>query len=235
MKIRQWRELPGEAKSSRGGKCGVMRQIGIMGGTFNPVHTGHLMLAEWIRDALRLDEVWFIPTGSSYMKDSREILSGRERLVMTELAVEDNPFFKCMGIEVEREGASYTYETLAALGVAFPEDSFYFIAGADCLFNIENWKYPNRIFERCILAAAVRGGVSMDEMEDKKKELERKFSSSHDRIRLIPFLNLPVSSTLIRRRIRENQSIRYLVPDKVISYIEEKGFYREKDESFEKA
>ncbi len=212
-----------------------MRKIGIMGGTFNPVHVGHLMLAEWVRDALKLNEVWFVPTGSSYMKDSREILPGRERLIMTELAVKDNPLFRCLDIEVMREGATYSYETLEALKQTCPEDSFHFIVGADCLFTIGNWKYPERIFDSCTLAAAVRGEVSMAEMEDRKRELEEKFCSQGERIQLIPFPNIPVSSTLIRQRVSRGQSVRYLVPDQVLSYIEEKGFYREKDESFEKA
>ena len=77
-----------------------MQRIGIMGGTFNPVHAAHLALAEWVRDALKLDEIWFIPTGSSYMKDSRDILPGEERLRMVELAIQDNPFFRCLDLEV---------------------------------------------------------------------------------------------------------------------------------------
>ena len=210
-----------------------MRRIGIMGGTFNPIHMGHMMLAEWVRDALRLDAVWFIPTGSSYMKDSREILPGRERLHMVELAIRDNPFFECLDMEVAREGRTYSYETLEQLRAVYPEDIFYFIAGADCLLTIDSWKNPERIFSNCILAAAVRGDVSLKEMEKKKRELEQKFCSQ-GKIQLIPFLQLEVSSTEIRQRILQKRSIRYLVPDRVIAYIEEKGYYCEKDESVEK-
>ncbi|HBA51027.1 MAG TPA: nicotinate-nucleotide adenylyltransferase [Lachnospiraceae bacterium] len=206
-----------------------MRRIGIMGGTFNPVHVGHLMLAEWVRDALKLDEVWFIPTGSSYMKDSRDILPGRERLHMVELAIQDNPFFRCLDLEIVREGRTYSYETLEQLRAGYPEDMFYFITGADCLFAIDSWKNPERIFSNCTLAAAGRGDVSLEEMGGKKRELEQKFQMREE-IQVIPFLSLSVSSTLIRRRILQGQSIRYLVPDRVISYIEEKGFYREKND-----
>lgn len=204
-----------------------MRQIGIMGGTFNPIHTGHLMLAEWVRDELNLDEVWFIPTGSPYMKDTGDILPGRERLHMVELAVFDNPFFKCLDMEVVREGRTYSYETLEQLKAAYPEDTFYFIAGADCLFTLDSWKYPDRILRNCILAAAVRGDVSLKEMEAKKEELEQKYCSPEG-IKLISFLQMSVSSTEIRRRILQGHSVRYLVPDRVIAYIEEKGYYREK-------
>lgn len=210
-----------------------MRRIGIMGGTFNPIHAGHLTLAEWVRDALKLDEVWFIPTGSPYMKDSRDILPGRERLRMVELAIQDNPFFKCLDMEVAREGQTYSYETLEQLKARYPEDMLYFITGADCLFAIDSWKNPERIFASCTLVAAVRGDVSLEEMTAKKKELEEKFYS-REGIQLVPFLQLSVSSTQIRHRILQGNSIRYLVPDKVISYIEEKGYYREKNESVEK-
>lgn len=212
-----------------------MRRIGILGGTFNPIHTGHLMLAEWVRDALALEEVWFIPTGSSYMKDSREILPGLERLHMAELAARAHPGFKCLDIEVVREGNTYSYETLEAFRRRWPEDAFYFIVGADCLFAIEGWREPERIFRNCTLAAAVRGDVFLSEMEQKKRELEERFCGSREEILLVPFLNLPISSTLIRQRIRQGRSIRYLVPDEVITYLEEKGFYREEDESIEKA
>ena len=210
-----------------------MQRIGIMGGTFNPVHAAHLALAEWVRDVLKLDEVWFIPTGSSYMKDSRDILPGRERFHMVELAIQDNPFFRCLDLEVAREGYTYSYETLEQLNAAYPENSFYFITGADCLFTIDRWKNPERIFGNCTLVAAVRGDVSLEAMEARKKELEKKFCCREE-IQLIPFLQWSVSSTQIRRRILQGRSTRYLVPDRVISYIEEKGYYREKNESVEK-
>ena len=211
-----------------------MRRIGIMGGTFNPIHTGHLALAEWVREHQELDEVWFVPTGSSYLKDPRQILPGRERLYMTALAIGDNPFFRCLDLEVLRGGKTYSYETLEQLKHCHPQDTFYFIVGADCLFTIEKWKHPERIFQNCILAAAVRGDVSMGDMEEKKRELEQKFSMTGLKILLIPFLPFPVSSTDIRCRIRQGHSIRYLVPERVITYIQEKGYYREENELFEK-
>lgn len=231
-----------------------MRKIGIMGGTFNPIHLGHLTLAEWTRDAFALDEVWFIPTGCSYMKTDGVILPGRERLHMTELAVQGNPFFRCLDTEVSREGYSYSYETLEILKDRYPEDEFFFIVGADCLSSIETWKYVDRIFQNCTLIAAFRDGVfsddgeeasdgnnrhpvecsdeeaapyhdeALDYMEEKCRELRRRF---HADIILFPFFHMSVSSTELRRRIREGKSVRYLIPDSVLQYIEEKGFYRE--------
>ena len=204
-----------------------------MGGTFNPIHIGHLMLAEWALTEIDLDEVWIIPTGVSYMKRSLDVAAGLDRLRMAELAVDDNVFFKCLDIEVEREGYTYSYETLECLRQEYPEDSFFFLVGADCLFSIESWKAPERIFQNCTLVAAVRGETTLQEMEAKKQELEHKYrgpcGTDGCHIVLLPFVSMSISSTEIRRRISDGKSVRYLVPDKVIAYIKEKGLYREKD------
>lgn len=205
-----------------------MKRIGIMGGTFNPIHIGHLLLAEWALDEARLDEVWIIPTGSPYMKSPEEILPGRERMHMVELAIRKNDAMRCLDMEIRREGPTYSYETLELLKATYPETSFYFIVGADCLFSIADWKCPERIFESCTLIAAVRDRTAMGEMDQKKRKLEKQFGESRVNIILLPFLSMSVSSTEIRRRIREGKSARYLVPDEVLAYIKEKGFYREK-------
>lgn len=201
-----------------------MRKIGILGGTFNPIHWGHLLLAEWARDTFELEEVWFIPTGYSYMKANDEVLPGKERFHMVKLALEGNSFFRCLDMEIRRQGCTYSYETLEQLKHMYPDNDFYFIVGADCLFSIENWKCAERIFQSCTLTAAVRDRTSWNKLEDKRKELEQKFYCN---IFLLPFVSLSVSSTEIRQRIRERKSVRYLVPDKVLKYIEEKGFYCE--------
>lgn len=205
-----------------------MDRIGIMGGTFNPVHMGHLMLAEAAREALSLDEVWFVPTGYSYMKGvgkaSENMPLPEERLEMTGLAVQDNACFRCVDIEVRRGGATYTYETLEELRENYPEKKFFFLIGADCLYTIENWREPGRIFDACELVAAVRQGASADAMQEKIAQLKTRFGA---RITLLPFRNLEISSTEIRACVREGRSIRYMTPRSVISYIEEKGFYRE--------
>lgn len=206
-----------------------MSRIGIMGGTFNPIHLGHLMLAECAREELDLDEVWFIPTGCSYMKEE-QLKSEKgmplpfQRLEMTELALEDNPFFSCLDIEVEREGNTYSYETLEALKKSYPEHRFFFLFGADCLYTIENWKEPGRIFAACDIVAAVRGDAVVEAMEEKCDWLRERFGAS---IILLPFRNLAISSTEIRERVKEGKSIRYMVPERVISYIREKGLYSE--------
>lgn len=200
-----------------------MKKIGIMGGTFNPIHTGHMILAESIRSEFNLDEIWFIPTACSYQKAQREILSPEERFHMVQLAIQDNPNMKCLDLEIRRGGYSYSYQTLEELQMQYPDTEFFFLVGADCLFTLEDWKYPERLLKCCHLIAAVRNGASLEEMEQKRLELKDKF---HAQITLFPFLNLEISSTDVRERIRNGKSIRYLVPDCVLSYIVEKGFYK---------
>lgn len=203
-----------------------MRRIGILGGTFNPIHYGHLTLGEWARDALELDQVWIIPTGVSYMKDQGEIVSAGDRLQMAELAVCDNAGFQCLDIEIRQKGHTYSYETLERLKAMYPEDELYFIVGADCLFTIETWKNPEQLLQSCILVAAVRENVDLSEMRSKKEDLEKRF---HGKVILLPFLKMSLSSTEIRQRIRQGKSVRYLIPEKVLLYIEEKGLYREEN------
>lgn len=199
-----------------------MKRIGLMGGTFNPIHIGHLLLAEWARESEELDEIWFIPTGCSYMKSGTDVLPARERFKMTCLGIAGTPYMKALDLEVERDGYTYTFETLEELRAEYPAYHFYFIFGADCLFSIERWKYPERIFANSSIIAAIRGDTAMEAMEEKKQELQDRY---HANIKLLPFLQMNISSTMIRERVSRHQSIHLLVPDAVISYIEEKGFY----------
>ncbi len=200
-----------------------MRKIGILGGTFNPIHIGHLLMAQHALEACNLDEIWFVPTGCSYLKQSVEILSPEERFHMLELAISNNQHFKVCDIEIKREGYTYTYETLELLKNLYPEDSFYFIIGGDCLNQIQKWKNPQRIFDNCTVIATVRSGIPFSDLTQKKEELITLF---HGNIVLLPFLLLEISSTQIRDRLRENKSVRYMVPDVVIQYIEDKKFYK---------
>ncbi len=200
-----------------------MKRIGIMGGTFNPVHMGHLLLAEWARVEAGLDEVWLIPSGISYKKAGQEIAPARHRLRMAELAVQGNKYFKCLDLEIKRGGYTYSYETMEELAAAYPEDKFFFILGADCLFTLETWKYPGRLLGCCKLAVAVRDDTPMEALKEKKAQLEQRFGGE---ILLLPFVRLSVSATQVRERIRQGKSVRYMIPDSVLAYIEEKGLYR---------
>lgn len=199
------------------------KKIGVMGGTFNPIHTGHLLLAQWAMEEAGLDGIVFMPTGHSYMKAANEVLAGQERLALTRLAISGQDRFLCSDLEVNREGNTYTYETLDSLQRMYPQARLYFIVGADCLFTIENWYHPEQIFHRCILLAASRSGMSMDRLEEKRRELEAVYDAE---ILLMAFPNIEISSTDIRKRCSQGKSIRYLVPDSVREYIDLHQYYR---------
>ncbi len=195
-----------------------------MGGTFNPIHQGHLILAEEARNYCKLDKILFIPSGHSYMKNANEIADSHTRLIMTGLAIEDNKYFELSSIETEREGASYTYETLAILKNNHPECDFYFILGADNLFSIEKWRQPEDIFNSCKLVATVRGDKNIEDIQKKAEELSQKY---HAEVILLPSRNIEISSTEIRKRLGEGKSIRYLVPEKIYHYIQSNKLYTE--------
>lgn len=217
-------EMSGCEKNDADGHT-VLREekIGIMGGTFNPIHMGHLLLAEWAKEEMALDRILFVPTGCSYMKRASGTLNAAERLYMTRLAVAGREDFSVSDVEEKRSGPTYTSETLLELKSRLPEAKFYFIMGADCLFSIENWHKPEEIFQNCTVIAAARNGASMEHMEEKCEEFRRRFGSD---IRLLQFPRVEISSTDIRQRVAEGKSIRYMVPEKVEEYILQKGLYR---------
>lgn len=200
-----------------------MTKIGILGGTFNPIHNGHLLLAETARDLLALDQVLLIPSGCSYMKDPQEILPAGERLAMARLAASGHPDFAVSDVEICRGGNSYTFETLKTLRERYPRARLFHIVGADTLFHMETWKCPEQIFQNCVTAAAVREGFADEALQRQADHLAERYQTQ---IRLIPFPHVEISSTDIRQRIRQGRSIRYLVPESVRLFIEENGLYR---------
>ena len=141
------------------------KKIGIMGGTFNPIHYGHLLLAESAREVFELDKVLFIPSGDSYMKDTSVIVDGETRLQMIELAIADNPYFEISRMELDRTGPTYTRDTLAALQKQNKGDSYFLIMGADSLLMLESWKDPEFILQNCTIVVAVRGTGTADKIE----------------------------------------------------------------------
>lgn len=184
------------------------------------------MLAEQALESAHLDQIWMIPTGCSYLKTKEGItvLPGTERYDMVQRAIADNDRFRCLDIEIKRPGNSYSYETMEQLHREYPEHLFYFICGADCLFTIEYWKCVNRLFAACTVLAAVRGDADIADMQEKIDALEKKFGAQ---IRLLPFRRIEISSSEIRERRRKGLSVRYLVPDAVRVYMEEKGLYQD--------
>ncbi len=200
------------------------KKIGILGGTFNPVHMGHLLMAEYAREIADLDVVILMPSGKSYMKAGTGVLSGEERMHMLQLSVEDNPFFMTSDMEIRREGNTYTYETLLQMKKITPSSEIYFIVGADSLFNMEHWVKPDIIFANCTILAAGRNNATKEELETKKLDLEKRFNAH---IILMDFPEIEISSSEIRKNVGDKKSIRYMVHDRVLEYIQEKGLYQE--------
>lgn len=202
-----------------------MKKIGIMGGTFDPVHIGHLILAECIRDAAGLDEVRFLPSGVSYLKkDRRDAVSPAwDRLEMCRLAVEGNPHFSVSDLEIRRGGNSYTCDTMEELRVAEPENEFCFLCGADSVLQMASWYRPDRLFAACRILAVGRGDkVSPEALQEAVSRLEEKYGA---RISILPMNDIPISSTELREAFRSGRSVRYRIPEKVESYIRAKGLY----------
>ena len=183
-------------------------------------------MAEHVLEMVGLDQVWLIPTGCSYLKrkEGITVLSAEDRYRMVNLAIADNDRFRCLDMEIRRPGNSYSYETMEQLQKEYPEDRFFFICGADCLYTIEYWKCVNRLFAACTVLAAVRGDADIADMQEKIDALEKKFGAQ---IRLLPFRRIEISSSEIRERRRKGLSVRYLVPDAVRVYMEEKGLYQD--------
>ena len=201
-------------------------KIGILGGTFDPIHLGHLIIAEQARDQYGLDQVLLIPSGHSYFKDNRaqKVLPALTRLEMTRKAVSDYPPFEVSDIEVLRSGNTYTYETLEELADLHPEAELYFIVGADTVCSMSTWREPARIFAACTVLAAMREDqVDPESFQQGTKDLENRF---HARIRTISIPNIGISSTQIRERAGNGKSIHYLVPNALESYIIENGIYK---------
>ena len=200
-----------------------MKKIGIMGGTFNPIHVGHLMLAENAYHHCDLDEVWFLPSADPPHKTHQKVLAYEHRSRMTELAIQDVPYFKKSDFETERTEYSYTAETLRLLREKYPDTEFYFIMGADSLFQIETWYEPHNVMSRAILLVAVRDHHSMIEMQEQMDYLIKKYQA---RIYLMNMPEIELSSQLIRQRVSHDETIRFFVPDKVRDYIYEHELYR---------
>ena len=199
------------------------KRVGIMGGTFNPIHLGHLIIAEAAYEAYNLDEVLFVPSGVSYMKDQSEILDAKKRVHMTGLAIEDNPHFALSTIEIDRDGNSYSYETLETLRKQNPDTEYFFLVGSDTLFALETWKHPEILLPSCTILVAVRDGVPMEKMQEHATYLEEKFGGS---IKLLTTPNIEISATDIRNRLSQNRNVKYFVPDAVLDFINKYDLYK---------
>lgn len=204
-------------------------KIGIMGGTFNPVHKAHISLALAAHRSAGLDRVIWIPNNIAYLKDCSLLVSTQDRYRMVELAISDYPFFEISDIEIKRGGNSYTYETLTELGELYPDSELFFITGADTIFTIESWVKPGMVFERATILAAYREGRSEEDFSEKIACLKDRFRA---RIELIPMEASDISSTMVRDLIKRGADLSSYLPQKVIDYIEERGLYKTEGQSY---
>lgn len=203
-----------------------IKKIGVMGGTFDPPHIGHLLAAQSVADELLLDEVLFVPTGKKVYKSSDGIAEDNRRLDMVSLAIFDNPIFKMSDIEVKNQDVNYTANTLEKLkNICLNQGinpHFYFIVGGDSLDYMEDWFEPQRIFNQCTVAAVARKGFNMSVLKNKAEELKAKFNAD------IVFAQMPgvdFSSSMIKKCIKEGKSVRYMLCDKVYDYIIKNNLY----------
>lgn len=199
------------------------RRLGILGGTFDPPHIGHLWLATLALDALALDRVLFMPVAQPPHKAERTLSSATDRLLMTRLAIGENPSFEVSGVEMERPGASYTIDSIEELQRSYGEQTtFFLVMAADSLAQIDTWKEPDRLLSMLEWAVGPRPGTALPD----RRALEVRFGGAADRIHLLDGPSLDVSSSVIRQRVASGLAIRYLVPAAVEDLILSRRLYR---------
>jgi nicotinate-nucleotide adenylyltransferase len=199
-------------------------RLGVLGGTFDPPHVGHLILAEEARLALSLDQVLFVPAGAPWRKARRELSLREDRLAMVQLAVGDRPHFAVSILEIEREGPSYTAETLTALRNQFGlEAELFFIMGADSLTDFPHWRQPQRILELARLAVAER--PDLEDAGFGEALADELATAMRARVVWLRMPRVDIGSTAVRDRVRQGLSIRNWVPSAVEDYIRQHGLY----------
>ncbi len=208
---------------------GAEKRVAVLGGTFNPIHIGHLIMAESAYDLYHLDRVLILPSGISYMKNIGEIEDSKKRKQMVSLAIQDNKHLELCSIEIDRGGNTYTYETMEYLAERYPNTEFFFIIGADNLFTIESWNCVERLFQCCTILVAGRNKYSEAEVNIQLEYYRIKYKAKIESMDT-PFVN--ISSSSIREYLQNNRSVKYMVPKDVEDYILRNALY--KDEAYEK-
>jgi nicotinate-nucleotide adenylyltransferase len=204
-----------------------MGVVGILGGTFDPIHLGHLAIAEDCWEQLGLERVLFVPAGQPPHKRGRAITSAADRVAMVELAIADNPHFALSRVDVDRPGPSYSVEMLRAIQAEQgSETDLFFIVGQDSLLDLPSWREPEQLIRLCRLAVVRRPGYRPIDLA----RLEAIIPNLGQRLTFLETPALDLSSSELRRRVAAGRPIRYLVPDAVRRYIAERGLYRERDQ-----
>lgn len=205
----------------------MKKKIGIMGGTFDPIHIGHLILGEKAYDQFGLDKVRFMPAGNPPHKRNRKgRATDEQRVEMVRMAISSNPHFELCLAEMNEDGYSYTYRTLERFREDNPEEEYYFIIGADSLFDFDIWREPGRICKACTIVVATRNQTSNERLDLTMERMRQKFDGTFLKL---DTPNLDISSKHIRQWIEENRTIQYYVPDCVREYIEKYQMYKDCD------
>ena len=193
----------------------MQRKIGVMGGTFDPIHNGHLVAASEVADRFALDEVLFVPTGQPWQKAEHQVSRAEDRYLMTVVATASNPRFSVSRVDIDRRGPTYTVDTLSDLHAALPEAELFFITGADALAQILSWRNVDEVFRYAHFVAVTRPGYELgdDHLPDGVASL-------------VEVPALAISSTDCRERVAEGRPVWYLVPDGVVQYISKSNLYR---------
>jgi len=195
----------------------VHRKIGIMGGTFDPIHNGHLVAASEVADRFALDEVLFVPTGQPWQKVEREVSLPEDRYLMTVIATASNPRFSASRVDIDRGGPTYTKDTLRDLARQNPDTDLFFITGADALSDIFTWRDADELFDLAHFVGCTRPGFTMD-----RSTLT---GMPEDKVTILEIPALAISSTDCRKRRMRGEPVWYLVPDGVVQYITKYALY----------
>ncbi|MCM1498637.1 MAG: nicotinate-nucleotide adenylyltransferase [Clostridium sp.] len=216
-----------------------MAAIGIMGGTFNPIHLGHTAIAKAAYEQFNLDEIWFMPNHLPAYKSNKDLVSAEDRLKMVQLGIQKYPYFKVSDFEIKREGRTYTYKTMLLLSQKYPQNQFYFIMGADSLFYFDKWQHPEMIVAHATILAATRNQKSTEEMLSQIDKLNTQFNTKS--FHLIQCPEMDCSSSEIREKFSEwyqrsnttdnrtskndKDAEHFFLSEEVFSYIIERKLY----------
>ncbi len=201
----------------------VVRKVGVLGGSFDPVHYGHLIAGEEVRSALQLSEVIFVPAGRPPHKLRKQITPAEERLAMLKLAIASNPVFRSSRVDIDRPGPHYTVDTISLLQEELGNEvDIYFIVGLDSLAEIATWYQPERLLQLCRLAAVTRPGYSGLDVA----RLDPRIRAAAERIQIIPIPEVGISASDLRERVATGRPIKYQIPEAVEGYIYGQGLYR---------
>lgn len=203
---------------------GEQSRLGIMGGTFDPIHLGHLVTAEQAREQFNLDSVVFVPAGKPTHKNEGEVTDPEHRYLMTFLAVINNPHFSISRVEIDWGGPSYTINTVRFFLQFYQHRvEIYFITGADAILDIPSWKDYQELLEKCTFIAASRSGYSLDKLKDK---VQPYIPAIFEKVHLMEIPAMAISSTFIRERVKEGKTVKYLTHESVEQYIYKSRLYR---------